>query len=389
MQNENTVIVVAKAGIDCQMNVIGNSFNRFTGMPASFIKGQLRCDPLRIAPWLVVVAGMIVAFFVFLSLGVFAQLISSCRMLQNSVIFHFARGFFATLGGMSVVFWVMKRKELELLGLRDHFSDQLALRTEELSQSNYKLSCEIKRRKEVEENLRHSIERLAHSNSALQHFAKIACHDLQEPLRTIKGYAGLLDRRYKDRFDEDGDQFLKAIVDGTKRMEELSQDILAHAKCQGRQNPFETVDCNKVLDESLGNLSVAINESSATINRDELPTVFGDKWQLVQLFQNLLSNAIKFRGPQSPVVYVTVKNVENNWVFSVRDNGIGIESQYQEQLFVMFKRLHGRKRYPGTGIGLAICKTIVENHHGKIWLESAPGLGSTFSFTIPIISKGD
>jgi light-regulated signal transduction histidine kinase (bacteriophytochrome) len=221
----------------------------------------------------------------------------------------------------------------------------------------------------------------------LEQFAYIASHDLQEPLRVITGYLQLIEKRYKSKLDPDADDFINFAVDGANRMQRLIIDLLAYSRVSRKAKPFEEYDCNQLLAQALANLEVAVKTADAVVTHDPLPTVTADGTQLMQIFQNLIGNAVKFKGNKRPQIHVTAKHDANEWIFAVKDNGIGIESTYKERIFVIFQRLHSREEYPGTGMGLAICKKIVERHGGRIWLESTPGEGSIFYFTIP--DRGD
>ena len=242
---------------------------------------------------------------------------------------------------------------------------------------------DITRLKKAEERLKDTMGKLEESNRELEQFAYVASHDLQEPLRMVASYTQLLARRYRDKLDADANEFISFAVDGAQRMQQLISDLLAYSRVTMRGKAFEPTDCQAVFDEALTNLKVRIEETGAEVSHGALPTMSGDRIQLVRLLQNLISNAIKFRGEESPRVDVSAQRKGDEWVFTVSDNGIGIEPQYAERIFTIFQRLHGRGEYPGTGIGLAVCKRIVERHGGRIWVESAPGEGATFYFTLP------
>ena len=224
---------------------------------------------------------------------------------------------------------------------------------------------------------------LARSNAELEQFAYVATHDLQEPLRAVASCVQLLQKRYEGQLDARADEFITHAVDGTKRMQTLINDLLAYSRISTHAQIFASTNCELVVHEALANLMVAIQESGAVITRDKLPMVNGDATQLTQLFQNLVGNALKFRGDRPSKIHIGAERENGDWRFSVADNGIGMEPQYFERVFLVFQRLHTRKEYQGTGIGLAICKKVVERHGGRIWAESEPGQGATFWFTIP------
>jgi len=242
---------------------------------------------------------------------------------------------------------------------------------------------DVTERKDAEDALARHTNELARSNSELEHFAYVASHDLQEPLRMISNYTQLLARRYQGRFDSDADEFIGFAVDGAQRMQQLINDLLAYSRVGTKGREFEDADLESVLDGALRNLTISIQESGAVITHDPLPALRADSGQLVQLLQNLIGNALKFRGDAPPRVHISAQRTGSEWVFGVRDNGIGIDQQYADRVFIVFQRLHTRSEYPGTGIGLAICKRVVERHGGRIWLESRPDEGTTFFFTLP------
>jgi PAS domain S-box-containing protein len=245
-------------------------------------------------------------------------------------------------------------------------------------------------RQQAEAELQRQKQDLARSNAELQQFAYVASHDLQEPLRMVTSYLELLERRYKGQLDPKADQFIAYAVDGAVRMQTLINALLSYSRIGSREQLFEPVNCEEVLQDVLTNLQVTIAQNNAHITHDPLPIVSGDRTQLTQLFQNIINNGIKFRREEAPHIHLAVTRLSNKWLFSIRDNGIGIETQYIDRIFVIFQRLHSRSEYPGTGIGLAICKKIVERHGGKLWVESQDesqtneqiGHGSTFYFTL-------
>ncbi len=242
---------------------------------------------------------------------------------------------------------------------------------------------DVTERKKAVEALKRTAADLARSNKDLEQFAYVASHDLQEPLRMVTGYVQLIERRYKDKLDKDANEFIAYTIDGVTRMQQLINDLLAYSRVGTRGRDFKLAPMQEALDTAVGNLQMAIAQEQATVTHDPMPTVRADTTQMVQLLQNLLANAIKFHGPEKPVVHVGVAERADEYEFCVSDNGIGIEATYLERIFRIFQRLHTRTDYPGTGIGLAICKRIVERHSGRIWACSEAGKGSRFCFTLP------
>jgi len=236
---------------------------------------------------------------------------------------------------------------------------------------------------ELEQRVKERTAELQRSNEELQQFVYVASHDLQEPLRSVANFVQLLAKRYQGKLDAEADQFIGYIVEGAKRMQQLILDLLEYSRVGTREQEFAATDCEEVLKLALTSLQMAIKESGAEVTHNPLPCVLADGVQVRQLLQNLLSNALKFRSQAPPCIHIAAKQDGDQWMFEVQDNGIGIEPQHAERIFVIFERLHTRKEYPGTGIGLAICKKIVERHGGRIWMESQPGKGSTFFFTLP------
>ena len=280
----------------------------------------------------------------------------------------------------------LKQAEGELRKHREHLEELVEELVEERAaelKRTQELEAEIVERKRAEEQLKRTLADLERSNEELEQFAYVASHDLQEPLRMVSSYTQLLARRYQDQLDQDAHEFIGYAVDGAERMQHLINDLLTYSRVGTRGKPFGKTDCQQALQDTLANLQTAIEETDATVTHDQLPTVLADESQLVQVFQNLVSNAIKFRGQAPPAIHIGAQRKNDEWVFSVRDNGMGIEPQYHDRIFVIFQTLHARDQYPGTGIGLALCKRIVERHRGRIWVESALGEGATFYFTIP------
>lgn len=236
---------------------------------------------------------------------------------------------------------------------------------------------------ELEARVSERTAELVRSNADLQQFAYVASHDLQEPLRMIASFMQLLEKKYKGQLDEQADRWIDHAVGGATRMQMLINDLLTYARVGTLGNDFRVCKIDEVLSIALKNLQLVVSESHADVTFDALPVLLGDQVQLVSLFQNLIGNAVKYRGEQPPRIHVSARREGQDWLFSVRDNGIGIAPQFSERIFIIFQRLHNRKTYPGTGIGLALCKRIVERHGGRIWVESEPGDGATFLFVLP------
>jgi len=242
---------------------------------------------------------------------------------------------------------------------------------------------DITERKHAEQELLALTEDLARSNAELEKFAYVASHDLQEPLRMVASYVQLLQRRYQGRLDSDADEFIGFAVDGATRMQNLINDLLAYSRVGTQVEPPSLTDLETVFGDVLEMLEQTIADDGATVTHDPLPVVSCDPTQIGRVFQNLITNAVKFRGDEPPRVHVSARHGDGEWVFSVADNGIGIDPQYFDRIFIIFQRLQSRTDYSGTGMGLAICKRIIQRHGGRIWVESGPGAGSTFYFTLP------
>jgi len=304
----------------------------------------------------------------------------------------FLRGPKATAAGLRGAFALPVRMGEKVLGAIEFFSHEPRhpdkwLLTTTVSIGN--LIGQLMARRQAEAAMREAFQELEHktreltrSNEELQQFAYVASHDLQEPLRMISSYTQLLGRRYGDRLDGDAKEFMAYIVDGAARMKQLIEDLLAYSRVGTRAKEFQEVDSGASLARALSNLRASQEASGAVITHDPMPHVLADGAQLAQIFQNLIGNAIKFRGAEPPRIHVGAQTTDTVCVFTVKDNGIGLDTQYAERIFMMFQRLHNKTEYPGTGIGLAIVKKIVERHGGRIWVESEPGKGAQFGFTI-------
>jgi signal transduction histidine kinase len=256
-------------------------------------------------------------------------------------------------------------------------------RVSELGSLNAGMRTEIEQRIKTEAALKEATAKLTSSNTDLQQFAYVASHDLQEPLRAVAGFLTLLSNKHKDEFDPESKQWIGYAVDGAHRMRNLINDLLLYARVDSRGRELVATDCQLTVDMAKKNLAILIGETEAEVTCDKLPTVLADEGQLVLLFQNLIANAIKFRSNRKPQVRITTEQSDVDWTISVSDNGLGFDMQHAERIFVIFQRLQTRDKAEGTGIGLALCKKIVERHRGRIWATSAVDQGSTFSFTLP------
>jgi light-regulated signal transduction histidine kinase (bacteriophytochrome) len=275
--------------------------------------------------------------------------------------------------------WGPLRKELEQ---KDHLSKSLKQQVNELERVVQQRTTELQA---INQTLMKQTEELIRSNAELERFAYLASHDLREPLRMVSSFTTLLAKRYQGKLGADADDFIRYTIEGVERMEQLIQEVLAYSRVGAPGQQPRRTDLNLLLNRAIENLKTAIEENRAVVTYDPMPTIKVYETELFQLFQNLLANAIKFHGEKPPRVHVWAERKVlpmQEWLFAVQDNGIGIEPEYAERIFDVFKRLHGRDEYPGTGVGLAICKKVVEHHGGRIWVDSKPQQGSTFYFTL-------
>jgi signal transduction histidine kinase len=285
------------------------------------------------------------------------------------------------------LFWQLEGMVEALSVAHDELELRVQERTSQLASANEALQAENAERLRAEEAIQRYAKELERSNKELQQFAYVASHDLQEPLRMVASFLQLLERRYAEKLDQNAKDYIYYAVDGAKRMQTLILDLLEYSRVGTRGKSFAKIDLNEVVQQVQSNLKVAIHENKAKIIYKSLPRVFGDDTQLIQVFQNLIGNAIKFHGSQTPEIRVSSRRKNGNYEIMVRDNGIGIDPRYADRIFLIFQRLHNREEYPGNGIGLAICKRIVERHGGTIWVESQAEQGATFHFTIPTKAK--
>ncbi len=317
---------------------------------------------------------LIVIFIVALTDGVFYNILTELKLKITMSELQALSALIYVIAATAIVFQLS-----HIIGDTLYRSETARKQAEDL---NEQLQREISNRKRAEEELKQRAIELARSNAELEQYAYVASHDLQEPLRMITSFTQLLEKRYKDRLDNDADEFIGYIIDGATRMQRMINDLLAYSRVGLSVKHFELTDCEALINQALDNLKIAIEESGAIVTHNRLPSVMADSSQMITLFQNLLSNAIKFRR-EIPRIHVSAKQKRDEWIFSVQDNGIGISPEFIDRIFVLFHRLQSRGAYPGSGIGLATSKKIVERHGGRIWVESKLGKGSTFYFTIP------
>ena len=292
-------------------------------------------------------------------------------------------GLFLLAGNFLVIGGIIAYKGMALMFSIQRLSLELLEKESREREAKENLKTELEEHRRTEEKLAKTLAELERSNNELEQFAYIASHDLQEPLRKIGGFAELLEKRYKGHLGEDADRYIHYVVDGASRMRTLIHELLTYSRLGRGEMKVVLADCNNILERVLADMEKTIGESDAVVTTDALPAIMADAVQIGQVFQNLIGNAIKFRGDEAPRIHVSAKHEGSTWIFSVRDNGIGIEPAFFERIFAMFQRLHTKAEYPGTGIGLAACKKILERHGGNIWVESALGKGSTFYFRLP------
>ncbi len=304
-------------------------------------------------------------------------------VMQRWVFGSIGSGFLALYAVLVLVAWRGWRTITGQRGQLESVNAELRNKVQEAEASNRKLTSEVSERQRAEEALRQQSAELERSNSELRHLTHATSHDLQEPLRMVGSYTQLLAKRYRGKLDSDADDFISFAMEGVDRMKALVDGLGAYSRVGPRNGSSAQTDCEAAFDGAVANLRAAIEESGAGVTRGPLPTLSVDASQLTQLFQNLIGNALKFRREVDPRVHVAAEVGEEATTFSVSDNGIGIEAEYLECIFEIFQRLHTRDEYPGTGIGLAICRRIVDHHKGRIWVDSEPGVGTTFYFTVP------
>ncbi|MFP4531589.1 MAG: ATP-binding protein [Desulfobacterales bacterium] len=335
------------------------------GMVVKIDAAEAFSQVTRIRNWSLLIGFLAVAGVILTALGLSKWFAAPIRELKNGAV---------RIGQGDLDYKVGINRNDEIGELSRTF-DEMTKNLKKTMASRDELAAEIERRKKLEAELKRS-------NQDLEQFAYVASHDLQEPLRMVSSYTQLLGQRYRDQLDDKAKKFIDYAVDGAVRMQGLINDLLAYSRVTTRGGEFADTDSGKALAQALADLKASIKETEAEVTYDELPEVNADASQLIRVFQNLISNAIKYRGPDPPKIHVFAQKSESRWIFSVTDNSMGIDPKHQERIFTIFQRLHGQQ-YSGTGMGLSMCKRIVERHGGDIWVESEPGKGATFYFTLP------
>jgi signal transduction histidine kinase len=341
---------------------------------ADLIKQDTRAVEGRAIILIIAMIGMLIVFILVNYLFIYWRVLRSVATLREGT---------TIIGSGNLDFRIEEISKDEIGDLARAFN-QMNVNLATVLASKEELNREVEERRQAQDELKKTLTDLERSNKELEQFAYVASHDLQEPLRMVSSYTQLLGERYGDQLDEKAKKFINYAVDGAIRMQQLIQDLLLFSRVTTRGEEFQPVDSRAALGMAVSGLGETIRESGALVtNDDDFPQVMADQTQLAQVFQNLISNAIKFRGPNQPLVHVSVRAEDLHWLFSVKDNGIGIDPRYRGKVFVIFQRLHTREEYPGTGIGLALCERIIKRHGGEIWFDSKPGEGSTFYFTFP------
>jgi signal transduction histidine kinase len=341
---------------------------------ADLIKKDTRAVEHRAILLIIAMIGLLMAFILVNYLFMYWRVLRSVATLREGT---------TIIGSGNLNFRIEETRKDEIGDLARAFN-QMNLNLSKVMASKDELNREVAERRRAEDELKKTLAELERSNKELEQFAYVASHDLQEPLRMVSSYTQLLGERYGDQLDEKAKKFINYAVDGAVRMQQLIQDLLLFSRVTTRGEEFQPVDSGAALGMAMSSLGETIRQSGALVtNDDDFPQVIADQTQLAQVFQNLISNAIKFRGQKQPRVHVSVQEQDLDWLFSVEDNGIGIDPRYAGKVFVIFQRLHTREEYPGTGIGLALCERIIKRHGGEIWFDSKPGEGSTFCFTFP------
>jgi signal transduction histidine kinase len=337
------------------------------------IKEDTRAVESRSIILIMAMIGMLIVFILANYLFMYWRLLRSVATLREGT---------TIIGSGNLDFRIEETSKDEIGDLARAFN-QMNVNLATVLASKEELNREVQERRRAEDQLKKTLADLERSNKELEQFAYVASHDLQEPLRMVSSYTQLLGERYRDQLDEKAKKFINYAVDGAVRMQQLIQDLLLFSRVTTRGEKFLPVDSGAALGTAMSSLGEAIRESGALVTYDDdFPQVMADQMQLAQIFQNLIGNAIKFRGQKQTRIHVSVQEQDLHWLFSVEDNGIGIDPRYRDKVFVIFQRLHTREEYPGTGIGLALCQRIVKRHGGEIWFDSKPGEGSTFFFTL-------